>query len=291
MDSCRIFLEALRQRRQSEATIRSVGFAFAKLDVFLKSARKELADVTSNDLDRFGHALAGQGLASLSVDLILRHVRRLFHWLAGTGRIFLDPSKGWSMPRPARLLPRVPTEQEVASLLAQPDLSHPRGIRDRALMEMAYSTGARLEELRRLTVFDADLAHGLLRVLGKGNKERMLPLGQEAVKWLREYVAEARDDLAEGKPRDFLWPNRKGRPITGRAIRMLMSRYSRSAGLSPISPHALRRACATHMLQRGAHPIQIQFLLGHGDTGTLGQYLRLSIQDIRAMHAAGTPGQ
>jgi len=288
----RSFLDALRQRRQSENTLQSAGFAFAHLSEFLKAEGKGLPDVAINDLDRFRRSLADRGLALMSADLILRHVRRFFRWLAETGRIFLDPAALWSLPKPDRPVMDVPTEEQVAALLAQPDITRARGIRDRALIETAYSTGARLEELCRMTIFDPDFDRGLLRVMGKGQKERMLPLGKQAVHWLRQYIRDARPKLTKGGlNEERLWLGRDGRPISGPGIRMMLREHARAAGFSPISPHALRRACATHMLQHGAHPVQIQLLLGHADLTTLSQYLRLTIRDIRRMHAASKPGR
>jgi integrase/recombinase XerD len=288
----RSFLESLRQQRRSENTVHSAAFAFTHLDAFLKTEGRYLTDVTADDLDRFRRSLADRGLALMTTDLILRHTRRFFRWLAETGQIFLDPAALWALPKPDRPLMPVPTEKQVAALLAQSDLTRPRGIRDRALIETAYSTGARLEEIDRMTIFDPDFDRSLLRVMGKGKKERMLPLGKQAVHWLRQYIRDARPKLAGGKlNEDRLWIGAEGHPLAESGIRMMLRKRARAAGLPPISPHSLRRACATHMLQHGAHPVQIQLLLGHADLSTLSQYLRLTIGDIRKMHAAGKPGQ
>jgi integrase/recombinase XerD len=291
-DPCQAFIQELRDRRQSEHSIRSAGFAFAHLKAFLSCSGMTLPDVTPDDLDRLGHSLVQKGLAVMTVHLILRHVRRLFHWLTETNRIFQDPGKGWSQPKAVRHLMTAPSEEQVLALLAQPDITTPRGIRDRTFLETAYSTGARLEELTQLSLRDLDLERGLMRVMGKGRKERMLPLGQKAVNWLRQYIGEARLKLAgdQAADQERLWLVKGGRPLSGRGIRWMLSRYARDAGLAAISPHALRRACATHMLRRGAHPVQIQHLLGHVDASTLNPYLRLTICDIQAVHAAGKPG-
>jgi len=292
MEPYRAFLDTLRQRRQSESTLQSACFAFTHLSDFLQTAGKALPDITADDLDCFRRSMIDQGLAAMTADLILRHVRRLFRWLAKTGQIFLDPTAGWSLPKPDRPLLKVPTGKQVTKLLALPDLTRPRGVRDRALIETAYATGARLEELCGMTIFDPDLDHGLLRVMGKGRKERMLPLGRQAVHWLRQYIRDARTKLTQGRlNEERLWLGTGGRPISGAGIRMMLRQYTRYAGLPHISPHALRRACATHMLRNGAHPVQIQLLLGHADMTTLSQYLRLTIRDIQAMHAASKPGK
>jgi integrase/recombinase XerD len=286
------YMNALRQRRQSENTLKSAGFAFGHLDVYLKSNGKTLQDILPDDLDRFQRVLIDRGLAATTVDVVLRHVVRLFHWLAETGRIFLDPAALWSLPKPKRPLQHVPTEKQIATMLARIDITRPRGVRDRALIETAYSTGARLEEICRLTIFDADLDRGLLRVMGKGRKERMLPLGRQAVHWLTQYIRDARTKLTTGKlNEERLWLGSDGRPISDAGIRMMFRLRSLAEKLPLISPHSLRRACATHMLHNGAHPMQIQLLLGHADLKTLSQYLRLTIKDIRKMHAASKPGR
>jgi integrase/recombinase XerD len=287
------FLEVLRQRRQSEHTVRSAGFALAHLDAFLKASGKTLRDVTPDDLGRFAHWLEEKKLALMTISLVLRHVRRFFHWLAETNRIFQDPGKGWPQPKAVRPLKPAPTEEQILSLLAQPDLTTPRGIRDRALLETAYSTGARLEELAQLSLRDLDMERGLMRVMGKGRKERMTPLGQKAISWLRQYIGDARLKLAgdQAAEQERLWLAKGGHPLSGRGIRLMLSHYARDAGLVSISPHALRRACATHMLRRGAHPVQIQHLLGHADVSTLSPYLRLTVCDLRTMHATRNPGR
>lgn len=286
------YQNALRQRRQSESTIKTSSFAFGHFDAYLKADDKTLQDILPHDLGCFQRKLLDRGLAPMTVDLVLRHVRRFFRWLAETGKIFLDPGALWTLSKPERPLQNVPTEKEMSKLLAGIDITRPRGIRDRAFIETAYSTGARLEEMCRLTIFDADLDRGLLRVMGKGRKERMLPLGKQAVHWLTQYIRDARPKLAGGKlNEEKLWLGTDGRKISGAGIRMMLYQRSLSAGLKRISPHALRRACATHMLRNGAHPVQIQLLLGHADLKTLSQYLRLTIKDIKAMHAKSNPGR
>jgi integrase/recombinase XerD len=286
------YLETLRQRRLSENTLQMAGYAFLRLEAFLQAEGKTPKDVALDDLDRFQRSLLQRGLAAMTVDAILRNTQRLFRWLARTGRIFLDPAALWSLSRPKRPLLSVPTEKQVAALLAQPAVAQTLGLRDRAFIETAYSTGARLNELAQLTIHDPDLDRGLLRVLGKGRKERLLPLGKQAVHWLRMYLREAWPKLAKGKlNRQNLWLATGGRRIAPDGLRQMLGHHCQAAGLPPILPHALRRACATHMLQHGAHPVQIQLLLGHADLSSLSQYLRLTIADIKRMHRQSKVGK
>jgi len=166
-------------------------------------------------------------------------------------------------------------------------------VRDRALIETAYATGARREELARLTVLDVDLDNQRLRVLGKGSKERVLPLGKQAVQWLQRYIRESRQKLLKEKlDEPALWIDLHGKPLAYEAFQQILTRHSYAAAIRPaISAHALRRACATHMLKNGAHPLQLQMLLGHATLKTLSQYLRLTVVELQQTHQQSNPGQ
>ena len=178
----------------------------------------------------------------------------------------------------------VPTEAEMQALLAAPNVATARGVRTRAILEVAYSTGARLEELARMRHSDLDLANGTVRILGKGNRERMAPLGAAAIEWVRKYVVEvrARQTRTAG---GALWVKALGLPLGSVMIGRLIRECARRAGtVTPITPHGIRRACATHMLNRGAHPVQLQMLLGHTSLKHLSQYLRVSFRELHAIH-------
>ena len=287
------YLENLRLRKQSPNTIKMIVFHMKHLALFLRKNQKELRDMTTDDLYRFRQSLEKHGLAPQTVAGSLRHLRSFFRWLSETGEIFLDPYVGVKLPCPPRPLLRAPTEKEMRKLLAQPDISDKTGVRDRAIIELAYSTAIRLDELTRLSVTDPDLEKGMLRVFGKGSKERIVPLGRQAIYWLKNYIREARPKLLKGKlDCARLWLGyRDGKPMEDSAIRAMIGHYSGCAGLGRISPHAIRRACATHMLQNGAHPVQIQLLLGHAKLQTLSHYLRLTITDIKRTHARSNPGR
>jgi len=140
---------------------------------------------------------------------------------------------------------------------------------------------------------DVDLDEGLVRVMGKGSKERMLPLGKEAVSWIRQYIEQARPKLLKGRSdQQALWVTTRGTRLGYMSLAQVLHKYVANAEIDmPISPHAIRRACATHMLRRGAHPAQLQLLLGHSSLKTLSQYLRLTIREIKAAHANSAPGQ
>ena len=255
--------------------------------------RERVQDITASDLEAYRLALVDRSFAPCSIEVYLRTVRQFFAWLEQTQQLFLNPAAGFLIPKPVRKLLPVPSEEEIQRLLAQPNVRTRCGLRDRALLETAYSTGARRAELCALTVGDLNLEGGLVRVLGKGSKERMLPLGKQAVHWLREYLSQARPKFLQGQPDPrALWLNARGRPLSYFALEQVIHRQAQAANLAtPITPHSLRRACATHMLGHGAHPVQLQLLLGHATLKTLSQYLRLTISELKSTHAQTAPGR
>jgi len=191
-----------------------------------------------------------------------------------------------------KLVP-VPNEEDIRKLMEQPDLGTAAGVRDRALLEVGYSTALRLSELAGLNLADPNLKDATVRVLGKGSKERVVPLGRQAISWLEEYVGKARPELLTASPDEpALWLGGMGRRFHVLLIGKMMRDYGKRAGIAcGITPHALRRACATHMLRGGAHPAAIQMLLGHASLSTLSSYLRVSITDLQAMHAKARVGE
>jgi len=285
-------LEAMRVKNYSPATVEQIRYMLGRFLSFLQSRDCVLPDVALEDLEAFRLYLVDRRYAVQSVARFMEVVRRFFGWLEETQRIFMNPARLLIVKRPHRPILFVPSEEQVKKLLAQPDVSTPLGIRDRAFMELIYSTGVRITEASSVSIFDLDLDRGAVRIMGKGRKERIAPLGKHAIFWLRQYLRESRPKLIRDHiDQQALWVTREGKraksPIT---YQQMIFEYSRAAGLRRISPHALRRACATHMLQHGAHPVQIQFLLGHAGLNTLGQYLRVTINDLRKMHKASRPG-
>jgi len=177
-------------------------------------------------------------------------------------------------------------------LLGQPDVATPLGLRDRAILETMYSAGIRRQETLDLKVDSVDLERGVARVLGKGQRERMAPLGPAAVEWLGRYLAQARPRLAGAASGDALWLGKNGKPLSGAGLQDMLRAYRKAPNIvTLIGLHSIRRACATHMLRRGASPVTIQMLLGHADMKHLSQYLRLTISDLQRAHAASRVGQ
>jgi integrase/recombinase XerD len=169
------------------------------------------------------------------------------------------------------------------------------GIRDRAMVETAYCCALRLNEMLKLTIFNTDFDNRTLRVPGKGKKERILPLGKQAVKWLKEYMIKARPHLAEHAENtncDLLWLSDEGKAVSERSYQNMLRCHAEKANLSgKVTGHSMRRACATHMLKNGAHPVAVQHLLGHADLHTLRRYLNLTLDDLRKAHAKSKLGR
>ena len=223
----------------------------------------------------------------------VRAVRRLFEYLESANIIFINPAESIREPQKQKSLPRnVLTRKEMEKILDQPNLGLMTGIRDRTILEVFYSTGIRLEELCRLTVFDADLQGGLLRVnKGKGQKDRVVPMGRHAVKAVREYIAKARPRLT-GKNRKTrrLFVNRYGNPISSQVISLMIRTHSRQAGLKTrVTAHTFRHTFATDLLKNGADITAVQKMLGHADLKTTEQYVRLLGLDLKAVHKKTHP--
>ncbi len=176
-------------------------------------------------------------------------------------------------------------------LLNSPDVTTELGIRDRAIMESAYSTGMRLEELSSLNIFSFNLRNGSVRVFGKGGKERTLPLGKHACSWIGKYL-KIRDRLLNGNiDEKAFWVSKYSTGMKKCSVGRVFSLHSKQAEIENISVHAVRRACATHMLRNGAHPVQIQMLLGHASLRTLSHYLKMTITELQETHKRSTPGR
>ena len=280
-------LDALQTRRYSARTIATYRAALKRFAAYIADRKiRRIQDVTGQHLEGYHLSLLDQQFSEHTIDGYMRCIRQFFAYLEENQHLFTDPAADLVVRRPPRRLLSVPTEKDIAKLLAQPDTATAEGVRDRAWLEVLYSTGIRLQELATLNVCDSVLAQGRLRVFGKGAKERVVPLGRQAVHWLREYLQEVRPSLLKNEDEPALWlGTRCGRRLHTNQIQDYIRAYAQKAGLKGITPHALRRACATHMLHHGAHPIQIQLLLGHSNMRNLSQYLRVTIAELREMHA------
>lgn len=231
-----------------------------------------------------------QGLHARSTARFLSALRGFFAWAVREEVCSEDPTLLISQPRLGRELPQSLSEAEVEALLAAPDTSEVLGLRDRAMLEVLYASGLRVSELVGLTLDQVNLRQGVLRVFGKGSRERLVPLGEEAIRWLQRYEAEARPELLGLRPSDVLFPSQRGDMMTRQTFWYRIKRHALTAGIDkPLSPHTLRHAFATHLLDHGADLRVVQLLLGHQDLSTTQIYTHVARARLKALHEQHHP--
>ena len=200
-----------------------------------------------------------------------------------------NPTSLVSGPKLPRSLPKALSEREIVDLIAAPDISMPAGLRDKAMIELMYATGLRVTELVTLKGEQINLRQGVLRVMGKGAKERLVPMGEHAVEWIERYLAEARAELAPGTKSAALFVTARGEAMTRQAFWYLLKRYALRAGVRSLSPHVLRHSFATHLLNHGADLRVVQLLLGHVDLSTTQIYTYIARENLKKLHAMHHP--
>jgi integrase/recombinase XerD len=221
---------------------------------------------------------------------LLSSLKRLYRHLLREGRITADPTLQVESPKLPRSLPRSLTEEDIERLLAAPDVEKPLGLRDKAMLEALYASGLRVSELVSMSVAQVNQDMGVVRIVGKGAKERLVPLGEEALEWIRRYVARARPEILDDKRTDALFVTARGQSMTRQAFWQLIRRYAARAGLDKlISPHTLRHAFATHLLNHGADLRVVQLLLGHADISTTQIYTHVARERLKQLHAKHHP--
>ena len=230
-------------------------------------------------------AMAG-GLSPASVARFVAAVRSFFRFERLVGHVAVNPADDLRAPRTFTALPRFLSMEEIDALLGAPDTSHPRGIRDRALIEVLYATGLRVSELVGLRLTDIRLAEGWLQCLGKGHKQRIVPLGAEAAAWIRRYLAESRPHLTRKRESPWLFVNaRGGTKLSRSGFWKILKAHGTTAGIrAALSPHVLRHSFATHLLERGADLRAIQTMLGHADLSTTQIYTHVLEARLRTVY-------
>ncbi len=217
-------------------------------------------------------------------------LRRFYQYLLRESLIADDPMVDLKAPRVGRSLPSVLSESQVEALLGAPDTTTDRGLRDRAMLETLYATGLRVSELVGLEVSRLDRVTGLVRITGKGGRERLVPLGEECLQWLARYLADARTGLLDGRVSEYVFVTGRGTSMTRQAFWHLIRRYASAAGIeSKLSPHTLRHAFATHLLNHGADLRSVQMLLGHADLSTTQIYTHVASARLQALHREHHP--
>ena len=240
-------------------------------------------------LDHLGWRLE-QGYKARSTARLLSGLRGFYRYLLREGLITEDPTLQVELPQLGRPLPKSLSEADVEALLAAPELDDPLGLRDRTMLEVLYACGLRVSELVSLTLEQVNLRQGVLRVFGKGSKERLVPLGEEAIAWIERYVVEARSLLLGGRPSDVLFPSQRGEQMTRQTFWYRIKHHARSAAITrPLSPHTLRHAFATHLLNHGADLRVVQMLLGHSDLSTTQIYTHIARARLQELHAQHHP--
>ena len=249
-----------------------------------------LLDIRETTLTGFIAHLSRRTRAS-SQARYLSTLRRFYRWQVGRGRLVSDPTLKLANPSLPSRLPKIMSEKQVEALLDAPDLDTPLGRRDRAMLETLYATGLRVSELVNLKQHEVGLADGVLRALGKGSKERLVPLGQVAIDWIARYLTDTRPDILNGQHSDDLFVTARGGAMTRQAFWQLIKRYALIAGIDPakLSPHVLRHAFATHLLNHGADLRVVQLLLGHADISTTQIYTHVARERLKSLHAVHHP--
>lgn len=285
------FLDALwMERGLSKNTLAAYRSDLQKLAVWLPNCERMLINVGRRDLLAYLAHCVARGMHARSSARILSSMRRLYQYLVREGLLSEDPSAQIESPKLGRPLPKTLTEDEVERLLNAPDVATPLGLRDRAMLEVLYATGLRVSELVELETARVGLSQGVVRVIGKGSKERLVPLGEEALEWIEQYQAEARPDSLKGKISGALFVTRRGGAMTRQAFWYLIKRHARDVGINkPLSPHVMRHAFASHLLNHGADLRVLQMLLGHSDLSTTQIYTHIARERLKEMHAAHHP--
>jgi integrase/recombinase XerD len=286
------FSDALwMERGLSRNTLSAYQSDLAKVADWLRSNRGYgLLQAKRADLQSYLANLVTQGRKPRSTARLLSCVRQFYQFSLREGWLSVDPSVRIDSPKLGRPLPKSLSEGEVEALLNAPDLDDAEGMRDRTMLEVLYASGLRVSELVDLRPEQVNLTQGVLRIVGKGGKERLVPLGDEAQGWLERFYAGARIDLLGERVCAHLFPTRRGQGMTRQAFWYRIKKHAAVAGIShPISPHTLRHAFATHLLNHGADLRVVQLLLGHSDLSTTQIYTHVARERLKQLHATHHP--
>jgi integrase/recombinase XerD len=250
-------------------------------------SKKTFLAIEEQDLFAFMASRKGR---SSSAARLVSTLKRFYQYCVRERRVAADPTLRLDSPKRAPRFPKGLSEADVEALLAAPDVGAALGLRDRAMLETLYATGLRVSELVGLRIFEANLSAGVVRVLGKGSKERLVPLGEEAVHWLQQYLAVSREKLLGKKASDALFVTGRGAGMTRQAFWHLIRRHgARAIPGRKLSPHVLRHAFATHLINHGADLRVVQLLLGHADISTTQIYTHVARERLKQLHAKHHP--
>lgn len=283
------YLDAVwMERGLAENTLAAYRSDLRRFSAWLRQRKSSLLTASRADVLEYLASLTGSPPRSIARRL--SSLRRFYQYLMRQTRVAEDPCARVEAPRIGRALPVTLSEAEVEALLQAPDAAAREGLRDRAMLELLYATGLRVSELVNLTLGQINRQQGVVRVVGKGNKERLVPLGESALDWLDRYLREARPQLLVAASHDALFPSPRGGAISRQAFWYAIKRYAQKAGISKsISPHSLRHAFATHLLNHGADLRVVQLLLGHTDISTTQIYTHVAKERLKQLHRTHHP--
>jgi len=270
----------------SKNTIEAYGLDLTRFLNYLRGRGiEELRDIGKFDVRGFLLSLKRKNLSAKSIGRDLSAIRTFFRFLIQEGILKTNPIEDLESPKVAKTLPEILSLKEIEQILEQPNLETPLGVRDRAMLEMLYATGMRVSELTRLPTHQVNLEGGYVLLFGKGSKERIVPLGSEAMKWVTFYLRTARGILAKGKETPSLFINRSGKGMSRQGFWKNLKDYARGAGLRKrITPHLLRHSFASHLLERGADLRSVQMMLGHTDISTTQIYTHVTGERLKKVH-------
>ena len=255
-----------------------------------KQGGRNLLSASNADIQAYLGVFFRRKTRASSAARLLSSLKRFYRYCLRQGRIKSDPTLRIDSPKLPRPLPKSLTEEDVESLLAAPEVKKTLGLRDKAMLETLYASGLRVSELVALKLAQVSRDMGVVRVVGKGSKERMVPVGEEALAWIQRYLKEARPELLGARSSDDLFVTARGAAMTRQMFWHLLRRYAARAGLKkPISPHTLRHAFATHLLNHGADLRVVQLLLGHSDISTTQIYTHVARERLKQLHAKHHP--
>jgi len=279
------YLDHLRvERRLAEHTLESYARDLSALRAFAAGTRRRVETLDRRALEEFVRQQLMRGLSPRSVARLVATVRGFYRFLVLDQRLESSPADDLRPPRAWPALPKFLSIEDVDALIAQPDVTTRRGLRDRAMIELLYATGVRVSELVHVRAADLHLADQYLTCIGKGNKERLIPIGEQAADWIARYQREARPTLVR-RPCDALFVNARGGPMSRVGFWKLLKQYGRKAHLPrTLSPHVVRHSFATHLLERGADLRAIQLMLGHADLSTTQIYTHVLEARLRTVY-------
>nr|WP_290697999.1 site-specific tyrosine recombinase XerD [Amphritea sp.] len=285
------FLDALwLEKGLSKNTLGSYRRDLSIYACWLNSQKQFLLESSRTNLLSYLNWRVRQRMKASSTARLLSCLRGFFRYLLREGMLSEDPTLQVESPKRGRPLPKSLSEADVEALLNAPDVDDVLGFRDRAMLEMLYSSGLRVSELVGLQLSQVNLRQGVLRVVGKGDKERLVPLGDEAANWLLRYLKEARPGLIDNSENEVVFPSRRGQQMTRQTFWYRIKRHGLTAGIDQLpSPHVLRHAFATHLLNHGADLRVVQLLLGHSDLSTTQIYTHVAKHRLQSLHQKHHP--